>query len=713
MKVKQEHRKSQNKKVNAATANLRKTSSLSHKWYELFEKRQSWLLFVFAFLLYANTLNYGYVLDDGLMIKDNSFTLKGFHGIGKILTHDQFAGIAGGKDNAIYKGGRYRPLSQVTFAIEYQLFGLKPFIGHLINILSYGFLAIMIFLLLQNLFIDFKAKVWFASIPFIATAIFIAHPLHTEVVANIKSRDEIMGMMGGILVLIFSLKYLEKRKIISLFLSFLFFFLGMLSKESVITFLAIVPMMLFVFKNGTSLKEHAIVLSPLIIASVIYFCIRFLVVGNTSGHAVAAELFHNPFMYATTSERYATVMFTWLKYLLLFIFPHPLTHDYYPKQIPIIGWADIRAIVPLLIYLALIVFSLIKIWKKNTIAFSILFFLITFSVTSNLFFDLGLFMNERFMFTPLLGFALAVACLFATIKSQKTITFIFVIVLLLYSVKTISRNTAWESDYKLFTTDVQTSSNSGRCNVIAGSMVLNMARTETNISKQTEQYKQAEEYLNKGLNIYSENIGGWSCLGEVQIYLEKFDDAVKSLKEVFRFDSLNANAQNNLMFIATKFEEKRLYSKALDMYKFILKRNPANAVCLYNAADVYKDMGQLDTAIAMIDHTIKIKPDYEDAYNRIAGYYGQYKKDYSKAIEYLNKAYRLNPKYMPTLENLGIIYGLKADFNNALLYLRQAFQIDSANAPLCINIGKTYELLGNKIKAKEFYQKANNVNGKK
>jgi tetratricopeptide (TPR) repeat protein len=303
--------------------------------------------------------------------------------------------------------------------------------------------------------------------------------------------------------------------------------------------------------------------------------------------------------------------------------------------------------------------------------------------------------------------------LLSKIKSQRTITCFFVIVLLLYSIKTISRNTAWESDYKLFTTDVQTSSNSGRCNVIAGSMILNKARMEANISKQIEQYKQAEEYLNKGLNIYSENIGGWSCLGEVQIYLEKYDEATKSLKEVFRFDSLNANAQNNLMFIATKYEEKNLHSKSLEIYKFILKRNPANVICLYNIADVYKDMGKLDTAIALLDYTIKLKPDYDDAYNRIAGYYGQYKKNYVKAIEYLSKAYSLNPKYFSTLENLGIIYGLKADFNNSLLYFRQAFQIDSANAQLCINIGKTYEMLGNKIKAKEFYKKANNVNGKK
>jgi tetratricopeptide (TPR) repeat protein len=698
--------------VDATITGKQKSSSSGRKWFDIFEKYQHWLLFLFAVLLYSNTLNYGYVLDDGLMIKENSFTLKGIHGIGDILTHDQFAGIAGAQDNPIYKGGRYRPLSQVTFAIEYQLFKLNPFVGHLINIMLYGLLAVLIFFLLKNLFKDKIGNSWYASIPFIATAIFIAHPLHTEVVANIKSRDEIMGMMGGILVLIYSLKYFERKKISYLILSFLFFFLGLLSKESVITFLAIVPMTLFVFKK-ISIKEHIIILSPLIVASAIYFCIRFLVVGNTNGHAVAAELFHNPFMYATTTERYATIMLTWLKYLILLIFPHPLTHDYYPKQIPIIGWADIRAILPLLIYAALIAFALIKIWKKNIFAFGILFFLITFSVTSNLFFDLGLFMNERFMFTPLLGFALLAACLLVKIKSQKIITFIFIPILVLYSIKTISRNTAWESDFKLFTTDVKTSVNSGRCNVIAGSLILNKARTETNISKQTEQYKQAEEYLNKGLGIYSENEAGWSCLGEVQIYLGKYDEAVKSLAEVFRFDSTNANSQNNLLFIATKFEEKNLHSKALDVYKILFKHNPVSPVYMYNIADVYQKTGKLDTALVLLERAIKLKPDYYDAYNRIAGFYGQYKKNYTKAIEYLNESYSRNPKYFSTLENLGIIYGLKADFNNSLLYFKEAYRVDSANAQLCINIGRTYDMLHDKINANEFYQKANKFSEKK
>ena len=128
-----------------------------------------------------------------------------------------------------------------------------------------------------------------ASIPFVATAIFIAHPAHVEVVANIKSIDEIMGMLGGVLALLFSLNFLENKKIINLVLSFFFFLFGLFSKESAITFLAIVPLTLFVFRKA-SFKEHAIVLCSAYCCSIIYFGLWYFVTGNTSGHAVSRKI---------------------------------------------------------------------------------------------------------------------------------------------------------------------------------------------------------------------------------------------------------------------------------------------------------------------------------------------------------------------------------------------------------------------------------------
>ncbi|MFA4852260.1 MAG: hypothetical protein WC599_07050, partial [Bacteroidales bacterium] len=167
-----------------------------------------YFLFGFALLLYANSLFNQYALDDRLMITENQFTKKGFNGIGDILSTDSFVGFFGKQKNLV-AGGRYRPLSHITFAIEYALFGFNPFIGHLINILLYAFSCLLVYKALLKLFPSGN-KHWYLTIPFIATMLFIAHPIHTEVVANIKGRDEILSLLGSFGALYFILKYIEK-----------------------------------------------------------------------------------------------------------------------------------------------------------------------------------------------------------------------------------------------------------------------------------------------------------------------------------------------------------------------------------------------------------------------------------------------------------------------------------------------------------------------
>jgi len=676
-----------------------------------------YIIFGFAFILYANTLNYGYVLDDGLMIEHNNFTKKGIDGIADIFTHDQLGG-SGGEASAIYQGGRYRPLSQVLFALEVEVFGLSPFFGHLIQVLMYSLLCILIFITLKKIFINYKADKWFISIPFVAALLFAAHPIHTEVAANIKSADEVMCMLGAILSLYFSLQYIDRGKISDLFLSFTFFLFGIFSKENAVTFIAIVPLTIY-FSRKADLKKHIIVLIPLIAATAAYFITRFLVVGFSVKEVEIKELFHNPFLYATTAERYATTMFTWLKYLQLLVFPHPLTSDYYPKQIPIINWADARAIVPVIIYMAMGIFALIKIKRKNIIAYCIFFYLITFSVTSNLLINIGLFMNERFMFIPSLGFIIILAYFIGeiskrfSIRNTKNWAYVALIsILFFYSIKTITRNTAWKDNYTLYTTDVKTSVNSARCNVIAGSMILNKARLETNTELQKSEYLKAFKYFKKGVELHNRHIEGWDCLGEVSIYLEKFDTAEMALKRVLQLDTLNKAALNNLYFVGVHYQGVMLDEKALSIYNYLISEKP-DPKYYYNIAEIYNRRGKFDTSITLLEDAIKLNPDYFDAYNRIAEYYGKEKNNIDKALEYLKKAYSLNSQFEPTLENIGILYGMKADYKNSILFLEKAFLINPSNYSVCSNLANSYGMMGDKEKAKEYLLRANMLAQKK
>ena len=81
-----------------------------------------WIIFLFAFLLYSNTIGNKYAIDDLMVIQDNNYTRKGVNGLYGIFFYDTFNGFFGNQNN-IVSGGRYRPLTVASFALENQLFG--------------------------------------------------------------------------------------------------------------------------------------------------------------------------------------------------------------------------------------------------------------------------------------------------------------------------------------------------------------------------------------------------------------------------------------------------------------------------------------------------------------------------------------------------------------------------------------------------------------
>ena len=93
--------------------------------------KQHWaaalILALFAFLLYVNTFHHGYVLDDYSAITINRYVQEGFAGIPKLMTVDfwHFSNM---------QLGYYRPLSLITFAMEYQFFGASPQLSHFFNV---------------------------------------------------------------------------------------------------------------------------------------------------------------------------------------------------------------------------------------------------------------------------------------------------------------------------------------------------------------------------------------------------------------------------------------------------------------------------------------------------------------------------------------------------------------------------------------------------
>ncbi len=465
------------------------------------------ILVLAALALYMTSLKFGYVLDDQIVIQDNAYVKKGFAGIKEILSTESFQGYFG-KQRDLVEGGRYRPLSLVTFAVEYQFFGLNPMIGHLLNILLYALTGLLLYRVLFLFFPRDDPSKWWLSIPFIAALLFVMHPVHSEVVANVKGRDEILSLLGALASLYLIWKYLANSNIGWLALAGLAFFMGLLAKENALTFIAIVPLSIYFFSKYP-LKKIVLPTATLVGVGLVYLLLRWQVIGYmlSSGTEIT-DIMNNPFAGLEVGEKFATIFQTLGLYLKLLIFPHPLTHDYYPYHIPVVSWGDWRALLALAANLGLGIYALLGLQKKSVLAYGILFYFITLSIVSNIPFTVGTFMNERFLYTPSIGFCLIVAWLIAHKLPQWTGSNNFLSPVLLgifvlgFGAKTLLRVPDWESAYTLNSAAVKVSTESARANCFMATALFKEYQAETNRDRKYALLDDINVYLNKSLDIY-------------------------------------------------------------------------------------------------------------------------------------------------------------------------------------------------------------------
>ena len=668
------------------------------------------IIIALALLCYANTLTLHFALDDRMVILESKYTIKGgWESVKAIFTEDTFTGYFG-SDHSIVAGGRYRPMSQLTYMIEFQLFGKDirerigdlddyynlhngdheayfyetplPFVCHLMNLLYFILLCLILYDVLARIFPQYEGVKWFQSLAFIAVVLFTVHPIHTEAVANVKGRDEIFAMLGAVAALWCSLKYVDTRKWYWLVISLLTFTFGIFSKENAITFLAVVPLALYYLQSDSKRPiDYFITLIPLLIGSVFFLIVRAKVLGSMMQPDMTSNILNNPYVHSTRAEQIATTLITWGIYLKLLFFPHPLTHDYYPHQIAITDFSNPLVWLILLGCIALVGYAIWKLKKKTVPAFAILFFIITFSITSNLLFNVGSFMNERFVFVASAGFTLLVGWwlyLLATSPIptlQKSAVGITAVVCLLFGIKTFTRNFTWMDDFTLFLTDVKTSENSIKCNISAGGSCLQIWKKSHKDRDKRDAYK----YLDKALKLDDHALNAYLLLSELAYLDERPDLALQAARNAMLIDPENPQAQN-LLTMATQSQ------KAHEL-------DPVNALL---------NEGKVDEAWREVNKILEKEPDNIVAKNVKGNVLGRGYGRLDDAIKVFEEIVAENPEFSSSWENMGICYAIKKDFTNAERCLLRALELSPDNDNIKLNLYYMYMDKGDEAEAAKY-----------
>jgi hypothetical protein len=186
-------------------------------------------IIIFTFILYGNTIRNGYSLDDYIIQGVDAGLSDNFLKSVRDIFTTTYTTVNTG--DGIEKSFGYRPVVRLVFAVEHAIFGARPGIGHFINILFYLAVVLLLYRILQRLFRGYN--IWF---PFVITLLFMAHPVHTEVVASLKNRDELISMLFSLLTLHQLLKYHDRGRAWYLLLGLFLYVLAFLSKPTALSF---------------------------------------------------------------------------------------------------------------------------------------------------------------------------------------------------------------------------------------------------------------------------------------------------------------------------------------------------------------------------------------------------------------------------------------------------------------------------------------------
>ena len=120
----------------------------------------------------------------------------------------------------------YRPMGTLSYMVDIQLSGgNNTWMYHLSNILLLGAIACSLFLLLKRFLIPPKLAL-------LSTLIYCAHPLFVSTIAFIPNRGELLLAFFSLLSFLFFIEFLQKRKIIYLFLNWAAFTIALFCKET-------------------------------------------------------------------------------------------------------------------------------------------------------------------------------------------------------------------------------------------------------------------------------------------------------------------------------------------------------------------------------------------------------------------------------------------------------------------------------------------------
>lgn len=585
-----------------------------------------WLLLMFLSAVpYLNTLRGSFVYDDSAMVMENRYVT------GKATFYQMFFD----KRVMSFSGEIYRPLRDLSYRIDYLIGGKEPFIYHLSNMSMHiiATLATYWFLILL-----FKG----GQVPLLAAAFFAVHPLHTESVAWVKGRDDVLF---AIFYLLSFTMYLKHEDISGWKGRFYFiasislFVLSLFSKELAVTLPLTIALYQAIFK-----RSKFYMLLPFFIISAMYMGLRTYVLGQV---AQQEEYWGGSFLATVLTMANGVAQYVKLGFL-----PINQCADY---LFPASTWIDSGVILSLFLLSACFIFLFM--YRDRFVLWGGLFFFVSLLPVLNIV-PIKTIVAERFLYLPLVGFCIVFAAsLCKVLHRDSDLMIVGGFLVCLFSLLTIQRNYVWSDEYSLWSDTVMKSPNNPRAH-----------------------YGLGTAYVSKGM----------------------MNEAVREYKESIALAPDYPYAFYGLGLI---YDRKGMTKEAIALYRNALKNDPTHRDARYNLALIYYEQGKAEGAIREYTKLLRYKPDDFDALNSLGVVYFQ-NGLFEEALVWYRKALSVDTESVASYNNIGMVHAVKGQQEDAEKWFKKALEVDPNSAEAYYNLGYLYQNMRRWTEAAEAYKKA-------
>lgn len=566
------------------------------------------LIITFSIAIYSNALKNGFVGDDKATIINNSL-IKDIHNLPKLFEKKEYFALSGESS--------YRPFTTFTYFIDYSLYRDKALGYHLTNIILHTVNGILLYIFI----ILFTQTSWLRSqklyspsdkahaamvvrpsgfnffLPFVASLLFVTHPVLTEAVNAISYREDLLVFLFYIATLIIytMLRSASALNPLSFFIMYTFscltYSFALLSKEMAVTLPLVVYSYEWFYADKSKKGLYSILLNRYtagyVAITFAYLWLRFYYFNNPF------EMFLPPW---GLTERALTIPFLLLNYLKLILFPTSLSADY--EIPPVLSVFSFSFILPLIAIasLLILVFQLRKGGKGIT--FGIIFSVITLMPVYNI---IPIFnpMAERYLYMPIVGIITAMV-LAVNHVFQTTYRYVLLIILIftisIHSIGVIERNRVWIDNFTWLSDTEKKMPNSYRVHHLLG----RMHGDEGKIEEAIKHYQVALELRPYSINDLLE-------LGSIYDSIEKFDEGIEQFQTALKF---KPSEPMFYYYLGNFYSGKGMLNEAIPQYQTAVRLNPDFTEVHYNLGILYLKSGIIDKAKIEFETTLRLRPTF-------------------------------------------------------------------------------------------------------